>query len=192
MLASQRIIWRTWGKKQESSFHLCHKWWILYIKPCLNRQLHSRAGGRGAWNQHGRPCGCPFLYHFPFSSIDINNRRQWHITQSHWWKSNQIFDFKETKVSEITYFIYLLKHLHRRVGKCSVFVMWQCWWRCGPIFLKQWLFLCSIVTASGWCLLCAISCFVLQTVVLCALQCLSVAPQCLCKKCFFCVVSGAL
>lgn len=79
------------------------------------------------------PVGAPssITPYFPLSSIDINSTRQWrtHFAES-LMETNQIFDFKETKVSEWAYFDPPMKHLHRRVGKRVRGVLVACFVLC--------------------------------------------------------------
>lgn len=124
----------------------------------LDGQLHPPTG---AWNQHGRPCGCPapscFTSHSPsLPLISTANVNASHISlPGHWRQSNQtLFDFKDAEVSGITYFHSRPKHLHRRVGKRSVPVTWQCW--CGGgravtlyiyiyIYIFLYFYICEVV-----------------------------------------------
>lgn len=102
------------------------------------------------------PVGAPsyITSYFPSSlpliqTADVND-----AFQSHWWKFNPIFDFRETKVSEAAYFKELLQHLHRRVGERSVFCnVAVCAGVCGAVPL------CSAVAGASFLLsLCAQRC----------------------------------
>lgn len=108
-----------WGKKDSKHFIISS---TQKKTPGLDRQLHHQTGsggsgsgegeGGGAWNQHGRPRGCPFpesLPHNPllshqYQQADVNDRE--HVPQSviDGNPIRRLISEKTDKVSETPYF----------------------------------------------------------------------------------------